>query len=196
MGMPNFELSATLISRLTPYARPLVDTVDSVMLRILDEYEAMKAGTMVESAQGSPATAKPATKPAAAELFDPASPPDLTHTKVISATFAGMPLVGGEARWNSLLETAARAACAAAADDEELRRLLLVNHKRGRKEGEGYRYLADVDLSVQGQDANGAWRGVHHVARRTGIRVEVTFTWRDKPGAAHPGVIGRFEVGK
>jgi hypothetical protein len=43
---------------------------------------------------------------------------------------------------------------------------------KGKKEDEGYRYLADVNLSVQGQDANAAW------AKQLNCPFEVIFAWR------------------
>lgn len=53
----------------------------------------------------------------------------------------------------------------------------------------------DVGLSVQGQDANGAWRAALHVAQQLRCPLKVTFIWRDnKDGAAFPGVTGQFSM--
>jgi hypothetical protein len=49
---------------------------------------------------------------------------------------------------------------------------------KGKKEDEGYRYLADVNLSVQGQDANAAWKGASHMAKQLNCPFEVIFAWR------------------
>jgi hypothetical protein len=64
----------------------------------------------------------------------------------------------------------------------------------GRKEDEGYRFMPEIGLSIQGQDANSAWRGARHIARQLGIPVETEFLWRHKEGAAFPGVTGRLSI--
>jgi hypothetical protein len=64
----------------------------------------------------------------------------------------------------------------------------------GEKTSEGFRFLSDVGLSVQGQDANGAWKGACHVAQQLGCALKVTFIWRDKDEAAFPGVKGEFVI--
>jgi hypothetical protein len=62
-----------------------------------------------------------------------------------------------------------------------------VNMVKGRKEDKGYIYLSDIDVSVQGQDSNGACRAVVTAAQGLGIAVEIGFMWRRKERAAYPG---------
>ena len=134
-------------------------------------------------------------KTAAARQFNPNTPPNLTHTKVLAIEFNGKPLERGEANWNGLLYAAIREAKAKAkspADlkktgDRELRR-------RGRKTNDGYRFLSDIGVSAQGQDANGAWRAACHVAQQLGCELKAIFIWREKEGAAFPGVRGEFHI--
>ena len=64
----------------------------------------------------------------------------------------------------------------------------------GKKTDEGFRFLSDVNLSIQGQDANSAWKAACHIAQRLGCPLTATFIWRDKEGAAFPGIIGRFSI--
>jgi hypothetical protein len=118
--------------------------------------------------------------------------PNLTHTKVLSAEFNRIKFARPETTWNSLLNEAIRFAKKTAKSDEELKRLVTVNWVKGKKEDGGYRYLQDVNVSVQGQDANAAWRGALHIAKQSGCPIEVVFTWRMKEGAAHPGVTGKL----
>ena len=125
--------------------------------------------------------------------FETNLPPDLTHTKVLLAKLDGRPVEDG-ANWNGLLKRAILLAKQRAATAEGLERLISVNHVSGRKVDEGYKYLAEADLSVQGQDAKGAWRGVAQIAQQLGISVEVVFSWRHKADAAFPGETGRFVV--
>jgi hypothetical protein len=65
---------------------------------------------------------------------------------------------------------------------------------KGRKDDEGYGYLPDIDVSVQGQDANAACRAIVVAAQGLGIGVDVGFMWRPKEGAAHPGERARLTV--
>lgn len=58
---------------------------------------------------------------------------------------------------------------------------------KGRKEDEGYGYLPEIDISVQGQDANAACRAIVMAAQGLGIGLDVGFMWRPKESAAYPG---------
>lgn len=129
------------------------------------------------------------TKP---QTFSPKSVPNLTHTKLLSAK------VGSETirpTWNGLLFHLVRLIPKGRlANLDEARRLIIVNFVSGKKEDEGYRFVAEHGISVQGQAANDAWKGASHVAQKLGVPVEVEFLWRMKEGAAHPGVTGRLSV--
>ena len=76
----------------------------------------------------------------------------------------------------------------------DLKKLVIVNFVEGEKSNEGYRFLSDVGLSVQGQDANGAWKAACHVAQQLGRELKAVFIWREKEGAAFPGVTGEFHI--
>jgi hypothetical protein len=181
--MPDpYELRDTTKARIGKHARPFVDTFDSVVNRILDVYE-----------QVAPVQSD-VTLPTAGELkdFDPATPPNLTHTKVLSITFNGKHFNPEMTTWNALLWEAIRVGREKIQSDEELKRAIAVNFVFGRKEEDGYRYLKDVDLSVQGQDSNGAWKGTFSIARKLGLTFDVVFAWREKEGAVNPGIHGRF----
>jgi hypothetical protein len=178
------ELSDSTFSRLQAFAVPLVDTAESTIIRLLDAYEGK-----TEPGEG-------AFDPVRREIreFESDDPPDLTHTKVLAASFAGKALGPSETHWNGLLNTAVRAAAADGRSIEELQRLILVNFTAGRKEDEGYRFLEGAGLSVQGQDANAAWRAVAHIAKRLGVSVNVVFVWRQNERAAHPGVSAQLRI--
>lgn len=182
---PSVDLSPATFSRLQTHAVPLVDTLESVINRLLDAYE-VKSGTPVPSAASGEA--------GAVRQFNPNTPPSLTHTKVLAVEFNGKPLERGEANWNGLLNAAVRAARAKAKSSAELKRLLILNFVEREKSDEGYRFLSDIGLSVQGQDANGAWKGACHVAQQLGYDLKVTFIWRDKEAAAFPGTTGQFRI--
>jgi hypothetical protein len=175
------SLSDATFSRLQAHAVPLVDTIETVVNRILDAYEAAGPEPIDE------------TLPAI-RRFDAVSPPNLAHTKLLSAELCGRPLPPSETYWNSLLLAAVREARKHVNSAEEVRNLVIVNSVAGRKEEGGYKYLEDVGLSVQGQDANAAWKAVHHLARKLGFSVSATFVWYENKKAVFPGVAGRLSV--
>jgi hypothetical protein len=162
-----------------------VDNIESVIARLLDSHE---------KAHPSLAAAKPsdAAPEWGGRVFSAASPPDLTHTKVLQIKVGGTPL--GKVTWNGLLFEMLRRAKSRISNGDDARRLILVNFVSSRKEDEGYRFIPEIGLSVQGQDANSAWRGACHIARQLGIPIEVEFLWRHKDGAAFPGVTGKLSV--
>ena len=182
---PSVDLSPTTFSRLQTHAVPLVDTIESVITRLLDAYEA-KSGTPIAPTDSD--------GDSTARQFNPNTPPNLRHTKALAIEFGGKPLARGEVNWNGLLNAAVREARAKAKSSADLKKLLIVNFVEGQKSDEGYRFLSDVGISVQGQDANGAWKGACHVAQQLGCELKATFVWREKEGAAFPGTTGQFHI--
>jgi hypothetical protein len=177
----SIDLSESTFGRLQAHAEPLVDTIETVINRVLDAYEANEGDARKGSGLG-------------VRSFSPAGPPNLAHTKVLSAELCGRTLPPAETNWNALLIASVREAGRRLGGAEQLKRLVVVNSVLGKKEEGGFRYLPDVGLSVQGQDANGAWRATYHLARNLGLSVSVTFVWYENEKAAFPGITGRFSV--
>ena len=108
--------------------------------------------------------------------------------------FCGRPLEHREANWNGLLNAAVREAKARAGSAAELKQLVIIPFVDGQKTNEGYRFLSDIGISIQGQDSNVSWKGARHIAQRLGLQLSVTFEWREKERAAFPGVVGRLSI--
>jgi hypothetical protein len=180
--MKNVPISHQNYNRLKKLAEPLEDTVDSVIERVLDHYEG-KGPSPAPPPNSQPPSLK-------SKVLDPFAPPSLTHTKVISACWCGCMLQSGN--WNGLLDQALKEAKDRFGNFGAVKRVAMVNIVDGRKEDEGYHFLEPAGLSVQGQDANAAWRGTIHIAHALQCPVEVDFVWRHKEGAAHPGESGRL----
>ena len=178
------EISDRTFSRLQQHAIPLVDKIEDVIVRLLTAANAATAPGAQQEAAAEPSKWT--------EVFSAGSPPDLKHTKVTSAELDGQLLPKSDTNWNGLLRTAVRRAKANSRSESELRQLLIVNSIIGRKEDEGYFYLEDVRISVQGQDSAGAWTGAHHIFRELKIPFRVHFIWRAKDDAAFPGKSGHF----
>jgi len=181
---PSIDLSAATFSRLQSHAVPLVDTIESVINKLIDHFE--KEASSSASANGSDGQS--------VRMFNPNTPPDLTHAKILGVTFCGKSPGRGQDNWNGLLNMAVREARACAKSDAEFNDLMVINHVSGDKQDEGYRPLPGTGISVQGQDANGAWRAIAHIAQKLGCQVSVKFAWREKEGAAFPGITGQFAI--
>lgn len=179
------ELSDVAFARLQKLATPLVDSIETVIMKLTDFYE--KQHSL------SPAPIRPDTlSTPSPQHFKTGAPPDLTHTKVLSVKIGGIPLK--KPNWNGLLFEVIRRANGRLGNNDNAKRIMLVNFVHGQKEDEGYRFIPEVGLSVQGQDANSAWRGASHIAQQIGIPIEAEFLWRNKEGASFPGVTGRLSA--
>ena len=178
--MPDITIEQATFERLQRHAQPLVDTVDAVVNRALD---AMETGERKQPDERFRVVEHEA---------DPDRLPDVTHTKVLAARL-------GEAdikrpNWNRLLHRVLVLSMGRVADLNELRQLCPANMVCGRKTDEGYTHLSEIDISVQGLSANEACAALTVTARALGIGLDVTFMWRAKEGAAHPGERRRLQV--
>lgn len=180
--MPEITIQQSTYERLQQHAKAFVDTPDTVILRALDALDQL--GGQTPAANGR--------APDTERRIDPRALPRLTHTKVLDAAIDGRPLT--KPNWNLLLDDMIRHAMKRTGSFEKLQRLCPVNMVRGRKEDEGYGYLPDIDVSVQGQDANAACRAVITAAQGLGIPLEIGFMWRPKEGAAYPGERARIYI--
>ncbi len=96
--------------------------------------------------------------------------------------------------WNSLMERVIKAA-AQKFDADKLDELVLAKHVNGGETNQGYRYFAEGNISVQGQDATGAWKTTSHLLTALGYSAEVTFEWHEHdPKASNPRKVGRFVI--
>ncbi|MER8689903.1 hypothetical protein [Mesorhizobium sp. M0895] len=178
------ELTPQTFRRLQAHAEPLVDTIETVIARMIDAYE-QQNGAPTHSSDGEGQIVR---------SFNPNTPPDLTHAKILGVTFGSEKLGRGQDNWNGLLNAAVREARKQAKSDADFDSLMVVNYVPGEKQNEGYRPLPGAGVSVQGQDANGAWRAACHIAQHLGSSLSVKFAWREKEGAAYPGVTGQMIV--
>jgi hypothetical protein len=176
------EISDELFARMQAFAAPLVDTPETIMGRAL---AALEAGSSVG----------PQDVGSRIKSFNPAAPPSLSHTTPRRMVLAGRALPRSETYWNSLMLAVIRKARDDGLTPTQIQATLSVNSVVGDKDFHGYKFLPDVGISVQGQDANSAWRQTYDLATTIGVAVEVEFVWQETPKAAMPGVAGRFTVG-
>ena len=125
-------------------------------------------------------------------LINPLQLPNMKHTKVLEAKVAGMAVK--KPRWNTLLEMMVRSAMNRGITCDEICRLYPISMVAGQKTDEGYRYLYDIDISIQGQEANTACRAIAALAQNLDIALDIGFEWRDNPDAAYPSQRGRLKI--
>lgn len=180
------EISEENFKRIQGLAEPLIDTLDSALSKILDFYESN--GVVQKSFQLS----KLPPNLSIERQYNSFEPPNLSHTKVTFASIAGRSLDAPS--WNSVLDEAIRIARKGTSDFSSLKKVVPVNIVAGEKSDSGYHFLSDLNISVQGQSANDAWRATAELARHFGYDVQLVFFWRDKEGAQRPGESGRFVI--
>ncbi len=116
------EISDSTFMRLQKLARPLVDTSDSVIARLIDFYEKPKS----TSAMDSNVHIQYPTK-----TFECGDAPNLTPTKVVNAKINGNTL-GIKSNWNKLLSEAVIIAAGRCKTEDDLRRAIIINFVKGR----------------------------------------------------------------
>lgn len=160
--------------------RPFEDTRESLITALIDA-ELYRKG-ISPNGSGLAGTVKDNTL-----QLDPDSHENLTHTRLISATVDGRPI--HRPKWNSVLEYLHVLGYKRLGSFEELDRLSGAKIREGRYEQDGYKYVSEADLSIQGVDANSAWARSLGLAREIGVAIEIKFEWRQKEGAARRGEI-------
>jgi hypothetical protein len=178
---PDVTLSDGTFARLQSHAVPLVDTIETVIAKALDALEGLG---------GAP------TIPASTvRAFNPAAPPPLSFTTPKSISLDGKTFPKNQTYWNHLMYACARAAAAKGLSAKEIYALTVVPASMGRKEDNGFTFIPEAGISIQGQDANVAWKQAYHFAHHLGLKLEVAFTWQNVEKAAMPNVTGSFAVG-
>jgi hypothetical protein len=175
---PSINVTDPTFARLQKFAKPLIDTPESVIIRLMDAFEKRQS----------------VSPPNGAKEYGVGAAPNLTHTKVLSIELNGAECPKSETNWNRLLDDVINQAAKKLKDVTALKELLVVNHVIGKKEDQGYRYLATAGISVQGQDANSAWKAVAHIIKSMNFSCRVIFMWYDNDKAAHPGQTGKFTL--
>lgn len=123
--------------------------------------------------------------------LNPDSHESLSHTRVHTATIDGRPV--HRPKWNGIREKLHILAIKRLASFDEVKKASGANLRQGKYEDNGYKYLPDADLSIQGVGADLAWDHCLRLSRALNIPIHVAFEWRDKEGAAHPGKRGMLE---
>jgi hypothetical protein len=177
--MPDIHLPEALFARLQAIATPFVDTPVTVIERLLREYEANHL------------IAKPIVRNVSQEhILNPEKPGSLAHTFITWARIGDTEV--DNPNWNKLVHVVHQVAVRRGATVDTVIKHTGSSVLRGEHSKYGFVYLPDVGISVQGSSADAAWRGVQRLAMALNIPFDVSFEWRQKDGAAHPGERGRL----
>lgn len=123
------------------------------------------------------------------------STPGLSFTRVLDASVSGETL--GKANWsNVLLKVITATKKKNAMDAKTLSQELQIPSKPYDYNSEGYKYQPELNISIQGQSAQDAWKEIHRLAEKHHIAAEVRFQWRENDKAQYPGRIGVLRAGK
>lgn len=124
--------------------------------------------------------------------FDTA--PGLAFTKPLTASINGKPLHSPS--WSAILLRMIAQVKAKGFEGVKLVRELAIPAKAELYEEEGFKYHADLGISVQGQSASDCWKEAERLAKKWHIEVTVEFRWRQNPKARYPGKTGMLRAGK
>jgi hypothetical protein len=150
------EVSYTTLQRLRQLVIPAGDSIDDVIAHLLNIYEAREP-----QAESAP----PGAKNAAARVYDPLDPPDLTHAMVLSARINGVALAKGTS-WSGI-------------------------HRAVLRSSPGGNAETPVFVTPP-QTPNAAWTESVRSARHHGIALDVEFVWRRRAPVAVRGERGRL----
>jgi hypothetical protein len=178
------EIPEPLLKRLQKDAIPFVDTPVSVIERLADFYERHNSqkSEIKSDILKQPQTVK---APNDERKFDPHSPPNLFHTTV-RGEFGTISF----SKWNDLLQIAHVQTFKKTKSFDELRKATRAQIKNGTKTNEGYRPIPEIGISIQGVDANHAWKHALRLAIYLNVPLKAEIEWRHKDEAAFPGERG------
>ena len=119
--------------------------------------------------------------------------PSLTFTKPMKATINGKPL--HNPNWASILHMMIAEVKLEGLEGEKLVQELGIPSKATTYDDDGFRYVPELGISVQGQSAADAWKEVDRLAKKWSIPVNVEFVWRQNPKAQYAGKAGVLRSG-
>ncbi|HKW16737.1 MAG TPA: hypothetical protein VJO35_04435 [Terriglobales bacterium] len=184
---PTITSNASLNLAFTQWISEKVRAVD-----ILVGSNGTPTGTSLDAGRAANSSG-PQTPTQQVKEFSPESAPDLRHTRVLFARFGSTQADG----WNKLVHVAHVEAFLRLKSFDALKAATSSNMMKGRPGSEdtkkGYRYVPEIDVSIQNVDAAHALSNTLRLAKYLRVDLTIDFEWMDKPDAAHPGTQGRIE---
>lgn len=119
--------------------------------------------------------------------LNPEAPENLTFTRIIEGHFDNQSI----AIWNDLVDCAIRTTLTKGILFQEVNNIVTAM-QLGIRTDAGYRSVRDTEpqCSVQGVEANQAWKKSLLLAKKAKVEITVRFRWGNNPNAAHGGEEG------
>lgn len=181
--MPQVEVTQSTFDRLQRQAALHSITVDEIINRCVSDLET----AYVPLPHPWPIKVQ--------EIYiDPDNLPSMKHTNILDATIDGRRI--RKPLWNSIMSQMIINALKNFVDFNELQSICPIGMTYGHKSDQGYVYIPEVGLSLQGQTAQVACETIIALSRRMNTSLEIHFMWRAKEGAFYPGQRGRLLMHK
>lgn len=178
--MKTIEIEDHDFEYLKSLAVPFEDTPSTTISRIFSEHQCLKGKTQPLDQDIALSTSERAA-------FRMDNLPNVSFTKVVSATISGKPCRA--LYWNDILHELIEVA-GEQANNEKIKKELTLQMKDGQFTENGYRFVESVDLSFQGVDAPRACKNIARLAAAFNLPVKIVVKWEDKPKAQFPGKEG------
>lgn len=181
---PVIRVSDSTYEKLRALAIPFEDTPATVIDRLLSKYG---------EARGEQELHPDESERVQEETLhlNPDSPDSLTHTRVLKAVFDGMEIE--KPKWNTLVRIGHEIALQRSGSYETFQKITTANVVKGKREEDGFTYLSEANISVQGLSADSAWESILKLARNLQVPTSVELEWRNNHKADHPGKRGILE---
>lgn len=174
------EVSGANYKRLGEFATGFNATPDSALSAVFAELDRLQHGNKAEVEEIA--------------TYEADAPPNLAFTNVRRVRFLGDVLPHGMNYWNKVMELVIVEAAKQGWSAKEIMAHSTAPMAIEQLSVQGFRYLPEAGLSVQGQDSNGAWRQIRRLCAACGFSIEIDFQWQDAPKAALPNQRGRLVV--
>lgn len=173
------DISDDLYKKLGQFAKPF-ETPEDVITKILNYYiDNHKQPIRKPEIESNDKVIK----------VDPENPESLTFTRVMISKIDNRL---GSNSWNKLMRRIHEIAFNRFKSFDELRKISPANIKQGKFEDNGFHYLESIDISIQNNDSNIAFRNFYIMAKMLKIPFIITFKWKNKDEAKHPGCTGEI----
>jgi len=180
--MPVINLTESTYRKLQALAEPFVDTEESVILAALEALSVQK---------GTPNGNKEVLgSKNQIMVFTENNNVSLTHTRLRSASVNGKPIY--QPKWNTLMQNILAIGHQRLGSFDALSKVTSARLRQGFYEDEGFKYIPNVNISVQGVSANTAWNISLELAKHLRIPIKASFEWHNNPKAANPGRTGEL----
>ncbi len=176
--MKTIKINESTYKRLQSIGKTFEDSVDSVINKLIDSYQQNnREGLKIpRGGKNEPPLRK----------INPDQLSVLQFSKILSATIDGKP---DATNWNKLMRNVISASVNKT-NDRNWDHYFKMNIKEGEFNQKNYTYLPDLDITVQGQNAENACKAIRAFAKKAELSIEIKFRWQDIDKASYPGECG------